>query len=322
VVGGHHTELRGSRRRVRSSRATADLHSVIDTLRKIADDQVISRSLNPIGMRTERGATGPRSACRSFEGVRNADEERQVTQQDQADSHRLRPRRRRGCLARIFRAGWRTCLAGTVLYGLAVLIGLIPVNRGFHNAETGIEVFVYADQAHSEIFVPADTAAVDWRQRFPARDFGSFDERSDYVAFGWGDRDFYIQTERWSDIKLGTTLKAMLVPTRTVMHVHWCHRPHDSVRCRRVVLTVQQYERLSRHIWTSFQTDAGGRPAPIKNAAYGKNDAFYRARGRYFFLNTCNNWTGRGLKRAGVRTGLWTPFAMGVLRVAEDAESQ
>lgn len=52
--GGHHTELRASRRR-RVRKSDMNLSQVIETLRKIADDDEISRSLNRVGVRTDRG---------------------------------------------------------------------------------------------------------------------------------------------------------------------------------------------------------------------------------------------------------------------------
>jgi len=53
--GGHHTELRGPRRRVGSGRRREDLSSIVNTLRKIADDESISRSLNRAGLKTPSG---------------------------------------------------------------------------------------------------------------------------------------------------------------------------------------------------------------------------------------------------------------------------
>ena len=54
-TGGHHTELRAPRRRRRGRPRELDLSEVLDTLRKIADDEEISRALNRAGIRTERG---------------------------------------------------------------------------------------------------------------------------------------------------------------------------------------------------------------------------------------------------------------------------
>jgi len=58
-TSGHHTELRAPRCRKRSRRSVAgtDLRSVLETLRKIADDTSISVSLNRSGIKTKMGET-------------------------------------------------------------------------------------------------------------------------------------------------------------------------------------------------------------------------------------------------------------------------
>jgi DNA invertase Pin-like site-specific DNA recombinase len=53
--GGHHTQLRAPRTRRRGRTSRSDLSSVMEALRKILDDEEISRSLNRAGIRTERG---------------------------------------------------------------------------------------------------------------------------------------------------------------------------------------------------------------------------------------------------------------------------
>lgn len=193
----------------------------------------------------------------------------------------------------------------------------MPVNRGFRNARSGVEIFVYADAIHSGLVVPLVSETIDWRGYFPAGDFWSADPDADLIAFGWGDRAFFLETPRWSDLRAGTAAWAVLVPSRTAMHVQLRRGEKRTRRDRRVVLTEAQYERLTRHILESFRRDARGRVVHIARSGYGDNDTFYEARNRYFFLNTCNNWTGLGLKRAGVRTGLWTPFAVGLAQVPE-----
>jgi hypothetical protein len=39
---------------------------------------------------------------------------------------------------------------------------------------------------------------------------------------------------------------------------------------------------------------------------------FYRAKGRFNILHTCNAWTGEVLRAAGIRFGLWTPTTQAV----------
>jgi uncharacterized protein (TIGR02117 family) len=202
---------------------------------------------------------------------------------------------------------------------LAVVIGLMPVNRGFRNANSGVEIFVYADAVHSGVVVPLSNATIDWRRHFPVGHFRSPDAQADLVAFGWGDRKFFLETPRWSDLRADTAALAVVVPTRTAMHVQFRHRSKLTKRDRRVLLSQSQYERLIAHILESFRRDANGEFVWIAGSGYGDRDTFYEARNRYFFANTCNNWTGLALKRAGVCTGLWTPFAIGLAQVPQEA---
>jgi hypothetical protein len=64
--GGHHTELRSPRRRVGSGRKREDLSSVLNTMRKIADDESISRSLNRAGIKTSSGQTWTKRRVSSY----------------------------------------------------------------------------------------------------------------------------------------------------------------------------------------------------------------------------------------------------------------
>jgi DNA invertase Pin-like site-specific DNA recombinase len=54
---GHHTELRSQRRAARGRGKQADISAILETLRKIADDESISRALNRRGVTTESGQT-------------------------------------------------------------------------------------------------------------------------------------------------------------------------------------------------------------------------------------------------------------------------
>ena len=64
-----------------------------------------------------------------------------------------------------------------------------------------------------------------------------------------------------------------------------------------------------------FDRGQNGKPILIKtDAVYGKNDAFYDAKGSYSFLDTCNTWSNNGLKAAGQKAALWTPSDFGIFQ--------
>jgi len=63
--GGHHTELR-SPRRAKRGRRVVDWPSLLETLRKIADDDEISRALNRAGLLTSTGKTWTQTRVRQY----------------------------------------------------------------------------------------------------------------------------------------------------------------------------------------------------------------------------------------------------------------
>ena len=81
------------------------------------------------------------------------------------------------------------------------------------------------------------------------------------------------------------------------------------------MLTENQYKDLIAFIKNKFDRTKDGKVIFVKtNAVYGKNDAFYDAKGRYSFLNTCNTWINDGLKVAGQEAALWTPTDFGIFQ--------
>ena len=198
-----------------------------------------------------------------------------------------------------------------LFYLVCAAVGLFPVNRDFAPAEDGVQIYVYSGAVHSDIIVPAEHAVVNWRDFFPDTDFGRNPKWATHVSIGWGDRGFYLDTPEWKDLTVATAANAMLIPSKSVMHVQY-ERPKASADCKPVTISTDQYRRLVEFISRSFAHEADGGIAHI-DFAYGRNDAFYRSRDSYHAFRTCNCWVGEGLQHAGVRTGLFTPFPRTVL---------
>ncbi|WP_189675825.1 TIGR02117 family protein [Sphingomonas glacialis] len=197
-----------------------------------------------------------------------------------------------------------------VAYGAAGMAGgAVPSNAGWSQPRDGVRILVESNGVHTDLVLPKVAAGVDWRDLLPGDDLA--DPRYagfDHVAIGWGERTFYLETPRWSDVKPLTVLRAAIGSDRTVLHVEHIAPPAAADDAREVVLRPDEYRRLAAFIRASF----AGRQA-WHRAGYGSNDAFYQARGRYSAIETCNAWTGDALRAAGVRIGVWTPFPVTVL---------
>lgn len=203
-------------------------------------------------------------------------------------------------------AKWTALLILTPLacYVVAGLIGaLIAVNSDFQNATDGIEVFIYSGNAHSELIVPLGEGGQDWAKTFSLPPPSKFDPKFSHIAIGWGDRNFYTQTERWSDVTLSTAAKAFFLPTRSVLHVQPVAAPYVSSRSMRVKLSPKQYTALCQSIQSSIAD-----PVPIAGESFGQQDFFYPATEKFHLFNTCNNWVGEKMKAAEIKVGRFTPL--------------
>jgi len=204
-------------------------------------------------------------------------------------------------------------IAVQLLYFAAATIGgMIPANAQWKEAGEGIRVYVADNGVHTDLILPVAAEGVDWRDLVRPGDIR--DSRYaglSHLAFGWGDRAFYLETPDWGAIRPGTALKALFGSDGTVLHIAHMPEPRPGPKLRAVMLRPDEYRRLAAYVRATFATGPDGRAAPIPG--YGAADAFYAARGRYSPLSSCNEWTGRGLRTAGVRTGAWTPLAFSVM---------
>ena len=137
---------------------------------------------------------------------------------------------------------------------------------------------------------------------------------------GWGDARFYRETPTWGAIKPGTTLTALFGSGQALMHVDRLPRlPYRGVK--KLVLRKDEFLRLLEFVQSHFPNGFEGKANAEKG--YGADDRFYPISPiayrqgvpdlRYSALFTCNNWVSEGLRRAGIKTGIWTPLPFGVM---------
>ena len=120
-----------------------------------------------------------------------------------------------------------------------------------------------------------------------------------YIEFGWGDNDYYQAKE----ITTGLTLNAILWPTDSVIHAVAVPEKADKFFATSIVeplcLSGREYSSLLRFISESFYKDEHGEIVGLTGGIYG-NSQFYKGVGDFYFMNTCNKWTAKGLKSAGM----------------------
>ncbi|WP_266158274.1 TIGR02117 family protein [Dyella silvatica] len=195
-------------------------------------------------------------------------------------------------------------IAGYLLAAFA--LPFFPANRDAPVAHD-VEAYIVSNGVHTDFVFPARSAAIDWSTIFPAEDFSAMPADADFIAIGWGDREFYLSTPHWSDLTAARAFNAMLGRDHALLHVEYLSAAELQTDVYRLPLSQAQYASLIHYVLDTAQL-AGSHGVNVPDAHYGKYDAFFAANGRYHLFNTCNNWIGRGLLQAGAKVSRWTPL--------------
>ena len=200
-----------------------------------------------------------------------------------------------------------------VVYLLAVvLLPMIPVNKEKQKPNDQITVYILTNGVHTDIVVPVKSEAIDWSTFIPFTDTKSKKEFK-YIAFGWGDKGFYLDTPEWKDLKFSTAFKAAFWLGDSALHTTFYDEMTIGEDCRRVYMSLEEYKSLITYIKKSYDLDQNNKVELIKtDAVYGNNDAFYEAKGSYSLFFTCNTWAANALKAAKKEAPLWTATQQGI----------
>ena len=186
-----------------------------------------------------------------------------------------------------------------------------------------VSIAVLSNGAHTDFLLPAMAPFADidgrsslvWPDVFPLPP-GQTEPRADlYVHIGWGQREFYLNTPTWADVRLPLLLRAA-AGASAAMHVEYAPAPDlaglepDYAILR---LTPDEYAALARFILSDLPRGPDGQALRIAAPGFGAYDAFYEAGGLFSLFNTCNTWTARALRAAGQAAPRWTNLAWFVL---------
>lgn len=181
------------------------------------------------------------------------------------------------------------------------------------NTRSDVSIYILTNGVHTDLVLPIKDSLIDWSRHIKFENTASKDSSMRYVAMGWGDKGFYLETPTWADLKFSTAFKAAFSLSTSAIHATFYKNMKEGEDCKRINISREQYARLVKFIRDSFKPDANGNIVNIITTAnYGKDDAFYEAVGSYHLFHTCNTWANNGLKACGQKASLWTAFDTGI----------
>ncbi len=188
---------------------------------------------------------------------------------------------------------------------MAFILSIIPYNRSFTSElEHPILVQLHSNGVHTDILLPIKTGDYNWHSFLP-----DIPVAHNIVAFGWGDKGFYLNTPTWSDLKFSTAFKACTGLSNTAMHVSYYKGAlKNSEHTVSIFVNTGQYKILCDYIKSSFQQKNDGSLLLVAHDSTYYDGQFYDAIGKYSIFTSCNSWVNKGFKTAGLKTCYWTPF--------------
>jgi uncharacterized protein (TIGR02117 family) len=204
-------------------------------------------------------------------------------------------------------------IAFVLLYMLsAYSFSRIAVNKEIVNPQE-IEIFIKSNGVHTDIVCPVKNEIIDWTKDFKFENTKSKDTNAKYLAFGWGDKGFDLETPTWAELKFSVAFKAVFALSTSAIHSTFYKELKEDSNCVSIKISKNEYKSLVNYIRESLILDNNGRAINIKtNALYGTDDSFYEAKGSYSLLHTCNTWANNALKSCNQKAAFWTPFDTGI----------
>lgn len=210
---------------------------------------------------------------------------------------------------------WRITQRALAIFSLFTLLFFIiffilgwwKVNGDFAPCDSDdcVTIYIHSNDVHTDIVVPVNHSVKDWREFIDPSLTKAGNADFQWVAFGWGDKGFYLDTPEWSDLKVSTALVAMFYLGTSAMHVTFHPTMEAGELCKMVTISPTAYQQLIDYIHLGFVTNGDNQPQLIPNAAYGSNDLFFEGQGAYSLVYTCNSWANGCLKAGGLPACAW-----------------
>lgn len=195
-------------------------------------------------------------------------------------------------------------LLGILLYiGISILISFITVNDEPLVNQTKF-VYLSSNGIHLSIIIPKQNLSLDLNNEL------QLNSTDNFVRFGWGDENFYMNTPTWADFKFKYAFGALFLDNPTLIEVS-SHR-FQQKKWVKVPVNETQLFKLNVFISETFQVNQKEEKIILTQTMY-PNSKLYKAKGSYSPLKTCNTWVNDGFKSSGMKASYWTLFDFGLL---------
>ena len=204
-------------------------------------------------------------------------------------------------------------LIGFIVFILSYLLSVwiiskIPVKAENTQSPKSIEIAILSNGVHTDIVMPIVTPDFDWSAVFSFQNTKNKYTDYQYIAIGWGDKGFYLETPSWAELRPSVAFKCAFGLSESALHTTFLRELKSGPNCVKMKISHAQYSKLIAFILSEVDYKQGVPQFIPTHMVYSDADAFYNAKGTYSMFYTCNSWANSALKAAGQKACLWTAF--------------
>jgi uncharacterized protein (TIGR02117 family) len=200
-----------------------------------------------------------------------------------------------------------TFISVLVMYLAIISWGAIIPSSELDQGKGEVKMFVQSNGVHTDVCFPVKSEWFDWTTFIDTCNYPQ-NSAFKYVAIGWGDKGFFLDTPTWSDLKTSTAISAIFLPSPCAMHVEYkSTMPIVGEMVSEEHISSENYLGMIEYVKASFLLK-DDKPIFIPGTSYWGTDHFFEANGNYHMLNTCNSWTNGALKAGGLKTASFAAF--------------
>ncbi len=187
---------------------------------------------------------------------------------------------------------------------VSLALTAITVNDYASASDADNSIFISTNGVHLDIILPIENLDLKLVEGLNVED-------AEYVSFGWGDENFYLNTPTWGDLTLNNAFGALFLNSKSLIHM--TRYRNRRTKWTEVKLTAQQLKAINSYIFNSFKLNSDSSKMVLNGKGYSTDDDFYQAVGSYSCFKTCNSWVNSAFKESNLKSCYWTPFDFGLI---------
>ena len=133
---------------------------------------------------------------------------------------------------------------------VSLILTSITIDRKVDNTVSDKSIYLSTNGVHLDIVVPKNNLDSSLLSGIKHK------QTDNYLSFGWGDENFYINTPTWGDLTFKDAFRAMFLKSTTLMHVtRYTQKRSDWIEIK---VDDSELRKLNYFLLNTFETNEEG----------------------------------------------------------------